>query len=161
MLTINTDLTHEKVHEGISFVSNTLFTSVADSDSVYVRFKATTKAMHIIFKVEVEGKSFLKTYEGTTYTDDGTAVNVFNRVVGGGVTETGEVYKTPTIDVLGAQRGNRLIPAGRGGTATGGSGGNRVESIILPGNELLIEVENASGQSRDIDIVADWYEVKK
>ncbi len=158
---ITIDLGHQKIHEGNSFVVNELFNSVSNGDSVYVRFKAISQSMHIIFRVEVEGKAFLKTYEGTTYTNDGTVVTPFNRIVGDGKSVDAEIYHTPTINTLGTQRGNRLIPAGTGGTATGGSGGSRAESIILPGNELLVEVENASGQARDIDIIADWYQVKR
>ena len=155
------DLEHQKIHEGNSFVINKLFSGVADGDSVYVRFKAISQSMHIIFKAEVEGKAFLKTYEGTTYTDDGTIVTPFNRIVGDGNVVDAEIYHTPTINTLGTQRGDRLIPAGTGGTATGGSGGSRIESVILPGNELLLEVQNVSTKTRDIDIIADWYQVKR
>jgi len=155
------DITHQKVHEGASFVINKLFTDVVNGDSVYVRFKAIDQSMNIVFKVEVEGKAFFKTYEGTTYTDDGTVVTPFNRIVGDGKVVDAEIYHTPTINVLGTQRGNRLIPAGKSGTATGGQSASRLESVILPGQELLLEVENASGQVRDIDIVADWYQVDR
>ena len=158
---ISIDVGHQKIHEGNSFVINKLFSGVVDDDSVYVRFKAISQSMHIVFKVEVEGKAFLRTYEGTTYTDDGTVVTPFNRIVSDGKSVDAEIYHTPTINTLGTQRGDRLIPAGTGGAATGGSGGSRVESVMLPGNELLVEVQNVSTKTRDIDIVADWYQVKR
>lgn len=160
MPNIAIDLTHQKVHEGASFVINGTFANIANGESAYARFKAVEQTMHIVFQIEVEGKAFFRTYSGTTYTDDGTAVAPFNRIVGSDIEVDAEVYHTPVVDVLGTRRGNRLIPAGTGGTATGGAIGSVRESIILPGEELLVEVKNASGQIRDISIVADWYQVK-
>lgn len=155
---ITIGLEHQKVHEGVSFTWTYLWQGVVNNGFVRVQIKAISKSLHIILGIEASGKSYWSSYGGTTYVDDGILESGFNRIVGGGLTQTAEVYRDPVVDVLGASRGVRLIPAGTGGNATGGATGARIESIVPAGNNLLFEVQNVSGQARDIGIFFDWYE---
>lgn len=160
------DVVHRHVHDGEMYVANLKRVGVLDGAKVHLLIRATDKPVHFVLGFGAEGKCLFKTYEGTTFSDDGTApdgtvLTTFNRVTSlDGMTAL--VTYDPTVDVLGTLRGNRII---FGGVDTPGNsavatttGEERIESVILPGDNILIEIENVSGLTIDIELIVDWYE---
>ena len=150
--------THKKVHEGKIWDAQKTFSISSNGGEILFRIKATTKNLHIIFNVTAGADARFESYYGTTYTDDGIAVPIFNRIVNGITGETAEVYHTPTVNVLGTQRFDKFIPGGSGRQSSGGSDQSRIETIISAGQELLIKVVNLSSQTENAGITAEWYE---
>lgn len=106
---------------------------------------------------------YFTTRSGTTYTaqgtlPDGIKLTEFNRRTTSAYVEETTFRYNPTIDVAGALRGNRMFPGDQGWNSVGLSGGERIESVIGPNNEILIEIRNVSGQARDIGLIVEGYE---
>lgn len=160
---IGIDTEHQKVHEGRHYTANYLEKAVANLAFVRLRFKTNANSAHLIIAGSAEGKTYFQTYSGTTYTVNGTApdgskLTVFNRSIPLDGTTTTVTY-APTVNVLGTLRGNQVIFGGLGPQSTGGTSGGRIESIVPPNSDLLIVLQNVSGQPKDINLVLDWYEV--
>ena len=116
--------------------------------------------------VEAEGKVYFRTYSEFVLTNDGTGASQlltskltqFNRYAGSDYEYKTMAFYNPTF-TGGKLRGNRMLPFGSGSKATGGSSGTRIESVFQPNQNYIIELQNVSGQARDLEIVLDWYEV--
>lgn len=156
---------HYKVHKGESYTVNYLEKALVNNGYMRLHVKTGSKSAHTIIEVESEGKVYFRTFSNITATADGTApgtaitdkLTLFNRCGLCANGNTTKVFYAPTY-TGGLMRGNRVFPFGTGGTAVGGSSASRIESILAPNQSYLIEVQNVSGQARDISIVLDWYE---
>ena len=165
---ITIDVVHQKVHEGISYTVNYLEKSLESNGYMRLHVKTGSRSAHILMQVEGEGKLYFRTFSTPTVTVDGTApgtttsdkLTLFNRCGSCDNGNTTQVFYDPTF-TGGAMRGNRVFPFGTGGTAVGGQDLSRVESIFHPNSSYIIEVQNVSGQTRDVGIVLDWYEVSR
>lgn len=157
------DVEHQKVHEGRHYTANYLEKAVPNLGFARLRITTGAKAVHIMFEIDAEGKAYWNTYSGSTYTSDGTLpdgtkLTVFNRFIEiDGTTTT--IRYNPTVNVLGAARGLRVIWGGLGPQSTGGGTASRIESVIPPNRDVLLVMQNVSGQPKDMAVVADWYEV--
>lgn len=156
------DKIHQEIHEGQVTTINYLALAVANDGYARLRITTGEKRFHVALYFDVEAKAYLKTYAGTTYTAEGTLpdtnLTVFNRNSGNAKAFLFTVRYNPTVNVLGTQRGNRLLPGGTGGNSVGLSGGERIESVIPPNSDFLIEVQNKGGQTKDIGIIVEGYE---
>jgi hypothetical protein len=151
---ISIDYEHQKVHEGRHYTANYLEKAVANNGFIRLRFTTGARAVHIIFEIDAEGKAYWQTYNGTTYTIDGTLpdgvkLTFFNRFIENDGTTTIVRYN-PTVNVIGTLRGNRVLWGGLGPQSTGGSSQSRIESIIPP-----MVMQNVSGNAKDMAVVAD------
>lgn len=157
------DWLHHEVHEGEMFTSNLLVTNVANNGYLRLRFTTGTKSAHVNnIQILTEGKAYLKTYSGTTYSAAGTLPDAnltrFVRNTGNVQVSTSTLYYNPTINVIGTLRGNQLIPGESSKKGSGSIISSIIETIIKPNSEILIEVQNVSSATSDICIVLDWYE---
>jgi hypothetical protein len=162
------DFVHQKVHEGVSYTVNYLEKALASNGFARLHIKTGARSAHLLVDVEAEGKVYFRTISNPTVTVDGTAptdstaigtkLTLFNRCGHCANGNTTQVFHTPTF-TGGSLRGNRMFPFGQGGTAVGGSAQSRVESIFAPNKSYIIEIQNVSGQTRDVGVVLDWYEV--
>jgi hypothetical protein len=150
---------HEHIHRGECFDVQKVYAGVANAGKVRFNTIAGAKAMQVTVTVDAEGKARFRSYAGTTFSAPGTSLATFNRDLGEAQPATGSVRENPTVGVLGAQRFDKLILGGLGPQSTGLSSGQRVETIIPAGLSLYVEIENVSGQAKDIGITVEWYEV--
>jgi hypothetical protein len=154
------DVLHEAVHEGKMHTVSYRALAVADNGYLRLRIKASaTKDVHARIAWASEGKSSLKSFVGTTYSNNGTAYTPFNRRTSLPNSITALVYVDPTINVLGTQRGDDFI--GTGGAAAsrvGGTGEADIETIISAGTDLLLEIQNLRGSASDLNFIANIYE---
>lgn len=168
MLEVSIDLAHQKVHEGVSYTVNYLEKALANNGYARLHIKTGAKSVHLIIEVEAEGKVYFRTISDPVVTVDGTApseviapgtkLTQFNRRGVDIETSTTQIFHTPTF-TGGKLRGNRIFPFGTGGTAIGGQSTGRVESVLSPNKSFIVELQNVSGQARDVGTVLDWYEV--
>lgn len=151
------DAVHQAIHlRGMYTISRTAL-AVANNGyhDIHVIPPAGYEA-HLRFLIVTEGKAYLKTYLGTTYTVPGTAIIPFNRATNGDAT-TLLAYHTPTINVLGTLRGDDMIPGGTGGNASGGNISGEFESVISPLSDVLFRVQNVKGTAGDLNIILNYY----
>jgi len=156
------DISHQHVHSGEFYTASYQELAVANNGVVRLRLTAGTNYCHVVATFTAEGKTRVKSYLGTTYTDagtapDGTKLTVFNRKTSGGLPTTLIKYN-PTVNVLGALRINETIFSGTGPKTTGSTGGDRVETNTAPTHDILIVLTNVSGSAQDIEVQLDWYE---
>lgn len=154
------DVIHQAVHLGKMHTVSYTSLAVADQGYLRLRIKASaTKDIHTRIAWSSEGKSRLKSYVGTTYSNNGTPYTPFNRQSKLANSMTGLVYINPTINVLGTQRGNDFIgAAGAAVVRVGGTGASDIETIISAGTEVLFEIQNVSGSASDLNFIANIYE---
>jgi len=151
------DPVHQAIHERGMYVISKTFLAVANSG--YARIHIVPPAgyeAHVRLSVNTEGKCYLKTYTGTTYTNAGTAMTPFNRATSGGAS-TLLAYHTPTINVLGTPRGDDMVGGGFGGNSFGANANQEFESVIAPGTDFMLELQNEAGSAKDINLVFNYY----
>lgn len=154
------DVDHYEVHARNMFTMSKTNRTVANNHYVYYRIKPTTKECHLQINLAAEGKAYLRTYNTTTFPLVNVPVTPFNRFVGG-VGPTTEIYtlETDVANLVGVLRGDDAFGAGGSSPQrVGGSTGSRLETIIPPGEELLIEVQNVRGSDAYIDMILNFYE---
>lgn len=160
---ITIDIAEQKGNEDKNYTINYLEKSVANNG--FIRLRIITPAnveAHVVFQLGSEGKAYFKTYANTTYTADGTLpdgvkLTQFSRS-GDGPSVIVARYN-PTINVIGSVRGNQVIFGGSGPISTGSVRASGISSIIKPNRDLLIELQNVSGVVKDMEVIADYYEV--
>lgn len=140
-----------------AFVGDSYIVELGNGSETHYVIKTADKLARLSLSLETEGKTRLRSYVNFTTAADGTAVSVFNRLVGG-PNATVSVFKDSNISNFGTQRGDILIPAGQGGTATGGQNRGGEYTWIPPNTELLISILNDSGQVRDLSVSFDLEE---
>ena len=149
----------QKIHTKKYFDAQKRYLDVANNASIGVVITATTKNLHLVAEISAEGKSWLDSYIGTTFSAEGTLLPTFNRY--GSPTSpkaTAILKENPTVDSLGTQRFQKLILGGTGGQSTGATSGDRVESIIEKGQTIYVELTNKAGTAKDVGIIIEWYE---
>lgn len=154
------DWEHHMVHKRKTFTVSYTSLAVADNGYLDMHLTGVVNDAHVKITYTTEGKARLKTYAGTTYTNVGTPYIPFNRCICAGDVATSLVHINPTINVLGSLRGDDFV--GTGGAAVtraGGTGGGNIESIVNPGYDLLIRLQNVSGSASDLNIVINFYEL--
>lgn len=151
--------TEGRVNNKEYFVYMHRFENVANDGTVTISMRAITKAMHLVVTTYVEGKVIMKSFHGSTFTDDGTAGNIFNRFIDNAPSPTGQIYQGGTVDVLGSARFDVMIPAGSGPQSSGNIAIDGSQSVLEVGEELTIQWTNVAGQVRDIGVAIEWYEL--
>jgi len=146
------------IHEKQYFDYQKRFLAVANDGTVTLKLEATTKDMHVIANLDVEGKAYFDSYVDTVYTDDGTLQDTFNRFIDDAPAALSKIYLTPTVSDNGTQRFQKLIAAGSRPFSTGASTGGRVESIVAKGFNVYLVITNKSGSAQDFGVTIEWYE---
>jgi len=153
------DHIYQKIQDGDFFTVARVFTSVPSGSFASVRMVGNSKDVHFSIITTTEGKGYLKTYSGTTYSNNGTLYVPFNRNSNSTNQAHCTVYLNQVVNVLGTLRGDDLLGASGAGIKAGGTFGDSVESILGSGKDVLIRVQNMDNSSRDIGIIINFYEV--
>lgn len=164
MVKIVKDIFEQKASEGRAFGISYFPTDIANNTTRYLRIKTNSKEANLVLDISASANCEFKSYEGTTYTADGTepdgiVLTYFNRKLIDKVAKT-QVYHTPTIDDLGKLRMVKFVPGGEKAQTTGGSVATNLKTVVPPESDLLISVTSLAGSGATADIVInmDWYE---
>jgi len=153
------DVYHNKVHGGQIFTISKTFKSIAENEYARLHITSGSKEVHFTFSFTTEGKSYLNTYAGTTYTNVGTSQPIFNRKPASGSTPISQAWITPTVNVLGTLRGDDFVGAGGNvQTQAGGTGAEGLESIIPPNTDFMFQFQNVGSGAKDVGIIVNFYE---
>lgn len=152
---------HHMVHKGQAYTASIYSSQVANNGYLDVRITGVKKDCHVKVSYTSEGKAFFKTYSGTTYSNDGTTVTPFNRCLCSTNVAKTLIRKAPTVNVLGTLRLEEFVGSGGAAVArAGGTGGGQLETIINPGYDLLLRLQNVSGNASDLQITLNFYELE-
>jgi len=154
------DWEHHMVHRKKTFTVSYISLAVANNGYLDIHLTGFKNDAHTKITFSSEGKAYFKTYSGTTYTSAGTAYTPFNRCICSTTAATTIVGINPTINVLGSLRGNDFVGiTGAAVIRAGGTGGESIETIINPGYDLLLRLQNVSGTTADLNMVINFYEL--
>jgi hypothetical protein len=157
---VNETTYNAKAGTGEAFFISHVFLAVPNAGKVYLRHKSgSTKYLHSILDIETVGQWRLKTYSGTTFTADGTALEAINRRSDSTTVLDSLFWHTPTINVLGTLRLDSMFGSGTNpAKTTTGEFGETIESIFAPDADVLIELENLSGSEQYLSAVFNVHE---
>lgn len=144
---------HEKVHDGQFFYTNHVFTGVTSSSSVDYLIKTdSNEYLHSAFEVDVGADCRTFIYEGTTVSNDGTALTAFNSNRSSSNTLSSTFFHTPTVTGVGTLIKQSYIPGTTGRRITGGGTGDSIareggEVILKPNETYLVRITNVSSDT--------------
>ena len=147
---------HCQIHEGNTFT----VLEVTDLGNGAVRdilvvSPDTTEWAHLVWEIEHELETLIQFYQGTTYSNNGTAISSFNRNGNSTHIATTLVYHTPTITDVGSLVGT--IQQGNGKKA-GGSDRLANEFVLKQNCAYLIRITNLTANNDLVFMKLNWYE---
>lgn len=155
---VTCDLDTYLLHEELQFVASHLFSAVATTNVVYMRILPhATTIPRLGYIIQSDGACKIEVVEGTTYTDNGTAVTAYNRHRNSANATDQLLYHTPTINSLGTVISTNLL--GTAGHFTGA--GDRLLSndwMLKASTDILLKITNISGDNSEILIKFNFNE---
>lgn len=147
---------HFQIHEG------TYYTVLEVTDlgngavrDIIVVTPDTTEWAHLVWEIEHELETSIQFYRDTLYSDNGTAIQSFNRNGNSTNNSTTLVYHTPTITNVGT-----LIATIQQGDGKKAGGSDRLsnEFILKQNTAYLIRITNLTVNNNLIFMKLNWYE---
>lgn len=151
---------HEMIHSQKAYTSSVVDETLGNNDHLVALLRnpaGSGKAAHFVFAVAMGGNALLQFITGVTVTAQGTALTRSNRSMGSARAAVCRTFHTPTV-ADGVVRLADLLPGGTGGIAAGGAADQRFEWNIPPGTDVVVDLQNISGQARVASIRLEWYE---
>jgi len=157
---VNLDWEHSMVHSEKTYTISYRAPAVAINGYLDIHLTGVTNDAHLKVNYSSEGKAIFNSYVGTTYTNEGTTLTPWNRCICATNVATTLVRLNPTINVLGSKRTDEFVgSAGAAVTRAGGVGGSNIETIINPGCDILLRLQNISGSTSDLQMTLNFYEL--
>lgn len=156
---VTLDEPHDQIHDGNYYTVSNNYIGVTNNSYADFHILTGSKAVHSTFTVVSLGEAITDLYRGTTYTNAGTPVPVFNNNEISSNVAIFTAKSHPVINVLGTNIFESLINGGTGAASVGGIQSYRIERILAHNQDYLLRVQNISGSSKDICIIFEGYEV--
>jgi hypothetical protein len=113
------------------------------------------KLYHLTGLIEGENECSVTFYEGTTVSDNGTALTIINRNRNSTLTDFLDIYHTPTVTTTGS---SIFGPWHFGvGKSFGGSRGRSDEFVLKNNTTYLIRITNQTVNTTYINVELDYY----
>lgn len=147
------DFTRVEADKGNLHTVSKRITSLADDGFARIRIKAPAdKKVALVLTLNATGKVYYNSYLNSTYTSNGTTISIFNRKTDILSQPSTLAYLNPTIDILGVQRSEDLLAGSTGPNKIGGSIADGTATFLMPGDDILLEIQNKVGSSQTIDV---------
>ncbi len=157
------DIAHQKIHEGNHFDIHIVRTGIDIVNPKDILFIPPTSAVipsdtieaHLIFSITSNTGITVQFFEGTSVTDNGTAIDIINHDRRSSITPLSSAFEDPTVLDVGT-----IIFISRSGTIA--SAGNLImnrnedEYILHPDNNYLLRITPLADNT-DIAVALDWY----
>lgn len=151
--------------EGNNFTVNELFKDVTDNTKQNILLgnpNGNDKIINVVFSVENKGECEIYSYADPIVTVVGDQLEIWNRLVSPDAPlSTAVSFANGTYDLTGIPVRTKQYLVG---ATQGGQGGNvagstaSFQSVIMPGQALLIEVLNTSGTNNTFSVRANFVE---
>jgi len=147
------------VYHGRLFTASHLFSLVEDDDYAYLRIKTHEDYYAFMnFSVETEAKAYIYLYEGTTFSDGGIAVPIYNNNRTSSNTINCLIYHSPTVSDNGTLIRTALLGTAGKFVESSGSAINLYARKLNKNTEYLIAAQNKAGAAKDLAIRLHLYE---
>lgn len=152
------DTVHRSIHKGEFFSGGVYLPDVADQAYVDIRVLTSTLDVHCVVSGMSGGDSLISFYEGTTFSNIGTAITMSNHNRGSVKTSGVSVTSSPTVDSLGSGiNGVRYIPGGTKSGSGGGEGGFGAEYVLKANTAYLFRMQNIASASKRMSQMIEFY----
>lgn len=152
------DVFHHHTHAGEAFISGDLIDlgNGAIRDILIVT-PNTTYWAHMFITITTESETDLKVYEGTTASNNGTAITAFNKDRNSTSVATTLIFHTPTV-APGSE--GVMLPPMHWGSGKGVGGGERSseEWVLKQNTKYLLRITNATTSANQTNTILRWYE---
>jgi hypothetical protein len=151
---------HAMIHDGKAFLTSETQTGIAAAAELRYSLAVGSQEAHFTFAVNASLATKIQLYEGTTYSDAGTALSEINLNRTSARTATVAVTRNRTVNVLGTKLLEISIPGGEVFRGSVGGGSDRSVEWYLAENEdyLLVLTNIHATDPSDISTELDWYE---
>ncbi len=151
------DYAHHEIHSGSHFFIKDYVDSLSNGQ-VYdflVIVPDTLKRPHTLIHFDFEAEATYELYEGTTVSDNGTALTSFNNNRNSATAATTLAYHTPTVTGVGTRIAGSITGSRR---RVGGDIRSEGELILDQANTYLLRITNNTTSSNWMDYHFVWYE---
>ena len=131
---------------------------VLNQGYVYLHIATGAKSITLDAFVESSGDAIGTMLKGTTYSDDGVSVPVYNNNENSDRQATFTVFHTPTINVLGTQNEPKKLIFATLKNELVGSSGDATPRYLAPNSNYLLRIQNISGETKNISILIEVME---
>lgn len=151
--TINTELVHQRIHDGIFFTATAYDAALASAGILQLLTQIPAgQSAHLRIFGSAGGEALGELFENTTFSDAGTAATVQNRNRFSANVSPITITTGPTITSPGDLLVQELV-----GAKFGGSLGTFEEWILAPGN-YLARLTNIAPQTQAVALQLDFYD---
>jgi hypothetical protein len=156
------DIEHYEIHEGNHFTAVDYDTDTDAAGPKYIRFVTTndtTPECHFLVRASASNSGFLEFYEAPVWTNNGTAITIYNNSRDNTTLPTAQVYDNPVatndgnlvwVQVLGT---DTAAPTGDRGEL-----GDRGSEFILATNTEYAVKFTSYNDNTKLAVVFSWYE---
>ncbi len=156
---INTDLVHQRIHEGLFFSLSEIDTSLPNNASLDILIQVDpSSGLHIRFNARAGGDAQGFIYEGTTFSAAGSVLAPINRNRFSQNVPPATFTRDPTITDLGTELYAELLAGGSGFLTPGGEASTFEEFVLKGGETYLVRLTNTSGSAQPVNAVFDFYD---
>lgn len=151
---------HHMIHEGKNFIASHFFSNLADQAIALFRILVgANKELHATLSVSAQGMGKFRIAEGTTYSNNGTAVTIYDKNRTTANTSDALCYHTPTVDAAAPKIYDCFVPGGSKQRAIGSVRTNGEEWILKKSTDYLFLFVNYGGANMDASMEIEFYEV--
>lgn len=151
---------HWQTHKGRMFTTAHYNSSLANAGVINLLIQVGAIPAHMRLSLTASGLSTAELFEGTTFSNAGTAMAEVNKNRASATTATTAVTHTPTITLDGTSLGVTLVPGGAGPHAVGAQVESFEEWLLAANTKYLLRVTNISGSAAAEGVHLNWYEPK-
>jgi hypothetical protein len=149
---------HSRIHSNRAWTAFREINSLASAGTSTVLIKVADENPHLRYiSVDAALSTKIKLFEGTTVSENGTAIPAYRSNRRAGDSDNGiKLFHTPTISNNGTQIDSWFIA----GSVTSGAGTvnfDQEEYILKSNTNYLIQITNAGNQSGDLVLRLFWY----
>ena len=156
---VNMNTLHHKTHRGLFFYYNTYDLALAASGNLDMLLITGDKQAHIRVKsVLLEGDGLFTLYQGTTVSNNGTALTATNANLNSSNTPEVLAYAGPTVTGVGTLLGGDFVKVGNNSVL----GNFDIDSdllILRPNTNYLLRLTNRGSGATEALITLGFYEV--
>lgn len=154
---VSVDTLHHEIHEGNSFVTFSINSSIANNQTYSTYFITGKKYLHIISEGTLSG-DYYSYFFGSVIGSSGTPLTVVNRKRDSSVTSSALFYSNTSITNYGTAFSGSFNSGGTGPKAIGSSNLERDEFILKTLTAYAISIVNISGNSQKGSMKINFYE---
>lgn len=155
---ITSSIPRNQLHDGHTFSATHVDDSVNNDNNIDILIQTGNLVNHTLIGIAVGGDAEIECYEGTTFSDEGTTIDIINMNRTSSITSLNTITHAPAIDDIGSQMFHRALPGGSGGLSPGILERPDTEWMLKTNTVYLFRMTNKAGNKQTIGVAVQWHE---